>query len=131
MSSAVCSGCSSHGGCQVASATRLVSRAQIFGDGLRGGFGGRQRSGALDGDDEFARIGKMLLVNFESLNGGNIRGQQVENLGIEVQPRKSERNRNRAAAATTSETISWEKFALQSFAGARIFQPPRIGRHVL
>ncbi len=129
MSSAVCSGCSSHGGCQVTSETKFVSARKFSAMDFARRFGGF-RIRRLDGDDEFARVGEMLLVNFQSLDGGNIRRQQIENFDVKMQSRESERQSESAAKATTSGTISWEKFALQSFAGARIFQSPRICRHV-
>ena len=67
---------------------------QTFGDRFRGQLGSFAIR-RLDGDDEFACVGKMLLVKFQSLNGGNIRGQQVEYLDIKMQARKSGGNRNK------------------------------------
>ena len=66
-----------------------VGRApQIFGDGFDGLLGGFTIRRA-DGDDQFARIREMLLVNFEALHGGNLRREQVEHLDIQMQPRKT------------------------------------------
>ena len=93
MSSAVCPGCSSHGGCQVAIRDEVRCALQIFGDGFCGLFGSFAVR-RLDGDDEFARVGEMLLVKFQPLNGGNIRRQQVENFDIKMQSRESGDNRN-------------------------------------
>ena len=57
---------------------------------LGGVFGG-VRVRRADGDDEFARIGEMLLIHFEPLDGGDARGQQVEHVDVEMQPGQPQR----------------------------------------
>ena len=78
---------------------RFLDVAKVYassgagGNGLRGGFYGISVR-RLNGDDEFARIGKMFLVHFKPLHCGNARGQQGEHVSLEMQPGQSHRHRN-------------------------------------
>ena len=46
----------------------------------------------LDGDDEFARVGKMLLIKFQALHHLQVRREKIEHLDIEVQSRNAHRD---------------------------------------
>ena len=66
--------------------------AQTGGDGLGGGFCGLG-VGAVDCQDQFAGVGKMLLVNLQALHGRNVSGQKAEHVGIEMETGESRRHR--------------------------------------
>ena len=53
-----------------------------------GGLGIRR----AERDDEFARVGEMLLVKFQALHRRLVRRQQVEHVHVEAQPHEAERD---------------------------------------
>jgi hypothetical protein len=59
------------------------------GEGFGAGFGVLGIGGS-EGDDQFARVGELLLVEFQALDGREIGGEQVENLDIEFEPREAQ-----------------------------------------
>ncbi len=68
--------------------SEVLALRQRFRDPPRGGVGG-VGSGRLHRDDEFAGIGKVLLINFQPLHRRQVRRQQVEHLDVESKAGKA------------------------------------------
>ena len=67
---------------------------QALGDVARGALS-CLAVGGVNVENQLARVGKMLLVDFQPLHSGRVSRQQVEHFNIKSKARKSQRNWNR------------------------------------